>query len=277
MKDNSIDMNFQKMKDSLSPIIEGLLGRVIEHSEDIKALVDDTSSLTEASEEDRKLAKDYLNEAITDIRSCRLLYKEKIYSRASFFLQQAVEKSAKSWAIGFGMLDRQKARKSRHRTPMIFLNMLKRYEGWLSIIEEISPDINTDISGTRKFISKGTHADTASTTYEVIKANLTIIYSLDKLPGLMAVIAKSLTEPLGIEPIPSFLWQRTILGASLLVLGGITFPHAFFTRYPDGNIGKGELVPSDYCSDLGIVKAMPEIVECLAIRMELLKEQLEQK
>jgi len=92
------------------------------------------------------MAKDYLNEAITDIRSCRLLYKEKIYSRASFFLQQAVEKSAKSWAIGFGMLDRQKARKSRHRIHMIFFNMLKRYEGWLSIIEEISPDIIRHLS-----------------------------------------------------------------------------------------------------------------------------------
>jgi hypothetical protein len=65
---------------------------------------------------------------------------------ASFFSQQAVEKSAKSWAIGFGMLDRQKARKSRHRTPMIFFNMLKRYKGWLSIIEEISPDIIRHLS-----------------------------------------------------------------------------------------------------------------------------------
>lgn len=64
---------------------------------------------------------------------------------------------------------------------------------------------------------------------------------------------------------------------SLLILGLMTFPHAFSTRYPDGKVAGKELVPRDYNSKLGIVKSASRIEKCLVSKMTLLNNLLEER
>jgi len=86
----------------------------------------------------------------------------------------------------------------------------------------------------------------------------------------------SLLEPLGHRITTGFsVGQYGNVGMSLLILGLITFPHAFSTRYPDGGIADRELVPRDYNSKLGIVKSASRIEKCLVSKMTLLSNLLE--
>ncbi|MBA7661213.1 hypothetical protein ES703_69228 [subsurface metagenome] len=273
-------LDFDATWDQVSLVVkQALLKLTDKNRQDMQSLFNDTLKSTEVSPEDQKIAKDYLMEAFIDIRSYKLLYGERIYPRAIHFLQQAVEKAAKAWALGFGLLGREEVRRSSHRTPMVFLRILrtKTMERLLPLIKEIAPGMHTDISSAWQILSKGSHPDTAKMTKARIDDYLSSIDSLDRIENSIDSMMASLVKPLGHRTMGFSVGQHVNVGMSLLTLGMITFPHAFSTRYPDGKVADGELLPRDYNSKLGIVKSAPKIEKCLVSKMTLLSNLLDER
>lgn len=278
MGDQNLD--FQATWNAVLPVIKQLFPQLINaKSRDIQNLLNNTIESSKVSHEDRELAKDYLIEAFIDIRCCRLLRGKRIYSRAIYFLQQAIEKTAKAWALDYGVLNRKEVRRTMHRTPMIFLKMLKKegLEQWLSLIKQIAPDMCTDISNAEQILSKGSHPGIAKMPKPRIEGYLSSINTLDEVANSINAAMPSLAELLGQKPIISPIGQYVNVGLSVLFLGLIAFPHESFTRYPDGDIAFGELVPRNYDSNIGIVASISKMDKCLTSKMKLLNNLLEER
>lgn len=271
-------LDFDATWDQVSPVVEQALLKLTNKSrQDMQSLFNETLKSTEVSPEDQKIAKDYLLDALVDIRCYRILYGKRIYPRAIYFLQQAVEKTAKAWALGFGLLSREEVRRSNHRTPMVFLRILrtKTMEPLLPLIKGIAPGMRTDTSSAWQILSKGSHPDTAKMTKARIDDYLLSINSLDLIENDIDSMMASIIKLLGHKTEGFSVGQYANVGMSLLILGLITFPHAFFTRYSDGKVTHGELLPRDYNSKLGVVKSAPRIEKCLVSKMTLLSSLLE--
>lgn len=284
MGDQNIDL--KATWNTVYPVISQLLTKIITESPpEIQDLVKSTSEATRVSDEDCNLARLYLTDALEDLRSCRVLHSKKIESRSVFFLQQATEKTAKAWALGFGMLDRAQVRSSRHKTPMIFLKILERkaVSRWIPLIKQLDPLMHTDISKALRVFRKRRHPDVAKMTKTRIESYLLSVSSLDEIAVAVDLVMENFKTTfagiLGQKVLPFSIGQYMNVGMSLLILGLITFSHETFTRYSDGDVHatEPELIPQDYNSKLGIVKSIPKIDKCLTAKIKLLQDLLDKK
>jgi len=67
-----------------------------------------------------KLEKQLLEIAKQDMKASLLLYKNKLYSQAMFYLQQSVEKMAKAFAVHFGIITENELKKISHNPLKIY-------------------------------------------------------------------------------------------------------------------------------------------------------------
>jgi HEPN domain-containing protein len=100
------------------------------------------------------LEKQLLEAARIDLRACRLLYDQGIFSQSVYHLQQAVEKSSKSLVLSLGVIDEGDLKRIGHKTPRAFLKLLDESEigeAAKLITEKVAPNALTDTSDYRNF------------------------------------------------------------------------------------------------------------------------------
>jgi len=205
---------------------------------------------------DPVLEKQYLNAARTDLKACRILYGRSMYSLSVYHLQQAMEKSSKAWILYLGVITEDDLKRPiGHRTPRAFLKLLNESDiGKMTrgLIEYLNLRVSTDTSGYRDLVERK-YSEITAMDYESIKVLLDI---LDKIEKAVAEQLKELKPLLKSFEVPDSILEVPIAFAYLWLVASITFPHSETTRYPSKNFG-----PSDYTQDLGIVKALPELVK----------------
>ena len=208
----------------------------------------------------------FLNESIRDVASCRALSpkwwnrKHKTYPDAVYHLQQAVEKATKGYCLGTGILSINEIKGKRgHDTPYFLLKAILEKTSLKTFLEEKSEEAK------ERFQKAWDSIDNREKRIEIARINLLQIrHHLSKIDEynqgaelLMLSFAQQQNVNIDSKAIPITIRTLPIM-TSLQILGAITFPHEEFTRYPDGPI-----VPSDYTSKMGIVQAIPEIINHL--------------
>ena len=129
--------DFKTLWGQIAPII---INKIKQSFPDEKELLNNLLSMFELISKVRltedlavhKLGFDFLAEAERDIASCNALYSKKLYPHAVYHFQQAVEKAAKGYLLGFNLLSVQELR--THDTPELFLDALFEktgVESWL--------------------------------------------------------------------------------------------------------------------------------------------------
>ncbi|NYZ75860.1 HEPN domain-containing protein [Candidatus Micrarchaeota archaeon] len=219
--------------------------------------------------ENVNLVLEYLDCAEMDLAASEKLYQEQIFSLSAYHLQQAVEKTAKAQALLLGVVTRKELiGKVSHESPQIFIELLKKE--WVveftSIIKVIDPSAKTDSSGLSKIVdSKDETLEIARKPYKEI---MELTESIDKIKQAtsdkMLNVMNTMLEGYDIPLPESFSAVWAFL--DLYMLSMVTYPHATFTRYPDG-----ELKPKDYVKGLGIVDATPELIEKMKVVMPAIR------
>jgi len=216
---------------------------------------------------DRKIALDFLNEAEVDIKACETLYHKKIYSRAMFNLQQAVEKAAKGYVLGFGYMDLLEI--YTHNTPILLLEASLEKTGIRNWAKQISDQrIGVKIDKAYDALrDKDTRQVISQITYEEIKQFLTRIKDYGHTAiDLQNWISQQLCDITGSEKKPVFI-ESLSDWTVLYGLAIITHTHEASSRYPNEAI-----VPStSYTKKLGIVRATLDITERLKTTIQSMK------
>jgi HEPN domain-containing protein len=219
----------------------------------------------------RKLSHDFLNEAERDVRSCRVLYSIKMYPHAVYHFQQAVEKAMKGYCLAVGMLSLEEVRS--HDTPYLLLKGLFEKTGMKEMLKNLGPESKSVLDRAweaqhnrekRLEIARMRFEQIIHELSELDKDKKRIKQLLDSLTSLAATVRPGSPLPLEIMTLPVL--------ASLYRLGAISFPHEAFTRYPDDE----EMIPTEYVRELGVVKAIPKMTECLIIALKELRFELGQ-
>ncbi len=220
----------------------------------------------------RQLSYDFLNEAERDIKSYKVLYSKKIYPHAVYHFQQAVEKSMKGYCLALGMLSIEEIKS--HDTPYVLLKGVLEKTGLKDMLQSLSAE-------SKILLDKAWEAQDdlekrlkiAGMPFEQIINELNSIDNDREktkqirdalLPMLLALRIGSQALPLEITTLPVL--------ASLYRLGAVSFPHEAFTRYPDDE----KMTPTEYVSELGIVKAIPKMTKYLVTALKELRLELAQ-
>lgn len=215
----------------------------------------------------QKLGFDFLIEAERDIATCNALYSKKLYPHAVYHFQQAVEKAAKGYLLGFNLLSVQELR--THDTPELFLDALFEKTGIESWSKQLGDKtLETKITNARQVMSRpDKRQEIARTTYDNITAQLSLIPTyVNKAKALSESLIEQVSPIVGVEFPPPPIFQAISATVVLFTLAAISFPHVEYTRYPDK-----EITPSDYKASLGIVRAIPRMIKCLKPEIQRLK------
>ena len=201
------------------------------------------------------LEKKFISNAEKDLESCRILYRKGVYSLALYHLQQAIEKTTKAWVLYLGVISEDELRKIGHKTPRAFLKLLDQSEiGKMtySLVQISNVKIPKDTTRFRNLVeSEG--VDVARMDYKSIKMLLDVLHQMDKRAAKLLKPYKKVFNILNLDL--AGLHDIPIAFTSLYLISGLTFPHYEFTRYPGLAVE-----PSEYTKDLGIVKALPELI-----------------
>lgn len=215
----------------------------------------------------QQLAHGFFREAERDIDSCSTLYKHKIYSHSVYHFQQAVEKATKGYMLGFGLLNIQELR--THDTPELFISALLEKTGIESWARQLdNKALTKKIKDARQAITKADkRKEIALISYDNIMTHISLIDEfMKKGEPVLNCLFEQLPTIIGVESPP----PKILVGIStlvvLFVLAVSSFPHAEYTRYPEK-----ELTPSAYDAELGIVRAIPVMIEYLRNEVNKLK------
>ena len=201
------------------------------------------------------LEKKFILNAEKDLESCKILYHETIYSLAVYHLQQAIEKTTKAWVLYLGVIIEGQLKEIGHKTPRAFLELLENSpigEMARGLVKISNAKVTTDTTRVRNLVeSKG--LEIARMDYKSIRMLLDVLYRIEKQKGKTSKLYKTILKTLNVDP--EELFDIPIVFTSLYLVSGITFPHYEFTRYPGLAVEA-----SEYTKDLGIVKALPELM-----------------
>ena len=191
-----------------------------------------------------------------EIDTVKILYEHEKFPWAVYALQQSIEKIAKAWFLNIGFITEKDLKRIGHITPTLFIEYAKSEHGELAVkvAEAMGVKVSRDTSDYEHFIYKDP-MEYATMDYVGIKTLIDNIKNLEETitNGLQSNLLYSLLKKfIDLEnyfDIPiTFIW--------LFFLTSITFPHNQYPRYPNLN-----LEPWDYNMELGIVKALPELLE----------------
>ena len=243
-------------------------------SDDIDSMAQFTKSKNigwHSDETSKQLGVAFLNETDRDIKSCRVLCSKKIYPHAIYHFQQAVEKAMKAYCLGLGILSIEEIR--GHDTPYVLLKglfektgmkaMFKGSNSQSKILLDKAWEVKDD-PVKRLGIAKMPF-DQIMYELECIDADsqrAKLIADATQAVLFKAAQSKGVNKP----ALPLILLTFHIMPC-LYRLSVISFPHEAFTRYPDDE----EMTPADYVSELGIVKALPKMINYLATAVKELR------
>lgn len=217
------------------------------------------------------LSKDFLEISKNDLRATRILFKNDLFSLAVYHLQQAVEKTTKAYGLSLHIINDQDLSDISHETPRVFVKMIeeKWIQSYIDVLRVFYPSLKAYVKKLENLIEKKSSEilrwdekkikellkfsekfetldkeETRSNVYDVIELFLSLMVEEKKK---IVNVVKSMFKP-------EFLVKVTGLFTEMYLLSIITYPHAIYTRYPDG-----PLKPKNYTQDTGIVKMVLEI------------------
>lgn len=97
-----MDLNKSENYDALLILVT--VNEIINNPQKSKELKEIFEFMRKSAKENKEAAKEFLLYALEDIKSAKILYKEKIFSNSVYHLQQAIEKMVKSCALGSGII-----------------------------------------------------------------------------------------------------------------------------------------------------------------------------
>ena len=233
-----------------------------------------------------ELCRNYLAIAKEDAAVSRLLYNEGRTAPALYHIQQGIEKTTKAFCLAAGIATPESLTDT-HRTPQPLLSAMgKKYFG-AGLLRTLDKDCRKklrranhlvnhrqDILARLPFLSTGRELgirelldalDSLSRHQELLE---------EKEQRVKTIMAGCLPEHeadiLGFAAV-----KFGQVGPACLVLGALTYPHESSTRYPGG-----DLEPHHYEGDLGIVQAIPSLLERTPLtirRVEELVDHIEQR
>jgi hypothetical protein len=194
-----------------------------------------------------------------------------------YHLQQAAEKGTNAFCLALGITNPHKL-KSHHRSPVFLLQALNsayllNFERLLSNIggknyRRVLKQVNKTINGEPEYLARLPFGSTRGSlgiralfdTLDNLGAGSSTIEDVERkvkeavaecLPEFQDIALNYSTEGMG------------LLGVNCYLLGVLTFPHESYTRYPGGN-----LEPQDYNNELGIVQAVPQLLNRVPTMIE---------
>ncbi len=215
-------------------------------------------------------ADKYLNAGEADYTATKLLFQHKEFALSVYHIQQAIEKAMKAFCLSIGDVTIEEL-STTHRTPLPLLKMIEEKPGseMISILDSLG---NQDYRATIKQVKRLVNSDQQRLAKLPLNSSVRAL-SIEALVRVADAVFT--THPLleqkenevktvFAEYLPEY--RESIVGYSLVksgqaagqcyIFGVLTFPHESYTRYPGGF-----LEPQDYTQEIGIVQAIPIIVE----------------
>lgn len=243
-----------------------------------------TAAISEASDKEKQLerislAEEFLKAGQTDISASFLLHQNGDYPNAVYHLQQAVEKITKAYGLAFAMINREdlykgdKKKLIGHVTPKVFLGLFDKKIGVAAVElpKVLNLNMKTDLTDLKKLI-KEKPLELANLNYEAIhtlvELNTKLRVALDtpeirggcknavEVAGTLLIEDQQIQK--NIEKLKKnsyVIVELTLALMSMYLWAMVTFPHFAYTRYPND-----EMPIKKYDSELGIVRALPEVL-----------------
>lgn len=240
-------------------------------------------SPSESSAPDLGLCEGYVWSAKEDTRAAELLDKNGHASLSVYHLQQAAEKGMKAFCLAGGIATGESLKRT-HRTPQPLLTALASdYLGDMTSL--FSRLANKDYRGTLRRVDRLVNSEPHALALLPFKSSRTQL-GIEVLLRTLDAVARS--QPLlddKEEEVKTILaeclpeYKDAIMAFSVgegghaavqcYILGALTFPHESPTRYPGGFIE-----PQQYDRNLGIVQAIPSLVERMPLMITSVEEVL---
>jgi len=227
------------------------------------------------------MADKYLDAGEADYRAAKLLFQHKEFALSVYHIQQAIEKAMKAFCLSIGDVT-IKELLTTHRTPQPLLNLIEEKPGseMISILNSLG---NRDYKATITQVKKLVNSDQQRLAKLPLNSSArilgieTLIRVADAIFTTHPLLEQKENEVKTVfaEYLPEY--KESIVTYSLVksgqaagqcyILGVLTFPHESYTRYPGGF-----LEPQDYTQEIGIVQAIPTIIERIPRTLGLVRD-----
>lgn len=227
------------------------------------------------------IADKYIGAGEADYRAANLLFQHGELALSVYHIQQAIEKTMKAFCLSIGDVT-IKELLTTHRTPQPLLKIIEEKPGseMMSILSSLgNRDYKTAITQVKRLVNSDQQrlanlpmnssprvlgieglirvADALFTTHPLLE---------QKENEVKTVFAEYLPEyKESINTYSSVKFGQA--AGQCYIFGVLTFPHESYTRYPGGF-----LEPQDYTQGLGIVQAIPIIIERIPRTLDLVRD-----
>ena len=225
-------------------------------------------------------ARKYLAAGEADYRVVNLLFQQGELALSVYHIQQAIEKAMKAFCLSVG--DVTIGELLTHRTPQPLLKIIGERPGseMISVLNSLgNRDYKTAITQVKKLVNSGQQqlAKLPMKSSARVRGIEVLIKVADALLTTHPLLEQKEKEVKTIfaEYLPEY--KESIVTYSLVkfgqaagqcyILGVLTFPHESYTRYPGGF-----LEPQDYTQEIGIVQAIPIIMERIPRTLGLVRD-----
>jgi len=227
------------------------------------------------------MADKYLAAGEADYWAVNLLFKHRELALSVYHIQQAIEKAMKAFYLSVGDVTIEELRKT-HRTPQLLLKIIEERHG-REMISALNSLGNRDYKAAITQVKKLVNSDQQQLAKLPMKSSARVrgieelIEVADALITTQPLLEKKENEAKTVfsEYLPEYkeslvtypLVKIGQAGLQCYILGMLTFPHESYTRYPGGF-----LEPQDYTQALGIVQAIPIIIERVPRTLSLVRD-----
>jgi len=227
------------------------------------------------------VADKYLDAGEADYRAATLLFEHKEFALTVYHIQQAIEKAMKSFCLSIGDVSVEEL-STTHRTPLPLLKIIEEKPGseMISVLNSIgNQDYRVTVRQVKRLVNSdqqrlanlplnsSARALDIETLIRVADAVFTTHPLLEQKENeVKAVFAEYLPEYK--ESIVAYSSVKSGQAAGqCYILGVLTFPHESYTRYPGGF-----LEPQDYTEGIGIVQAIPIMIQRIPRTLGLVRD-----
>ncbi len=228
------------------------------------------------------MCREYLAAAKRDARAAEVLDNSNGQAALTLYhIQQGIEKATKALCVAMGIATPESLR-STHRTPQPLLAALGKNflgEGAAEFLRALDKGYRKKLKRANVLVNNR-QQKLARLPFRRTGWDLGIEDFLDTLDNLARhqewfeqkeenvkkILAGCLPEYR--DQILAFAAAKYALAApNCLVIGALTYPHESSTRYPGG-----DLEPPDYAGELGIVRAIPSLLERTPLTIRRVEE-----
>ena len=241
------------------------------------------------------LAEELLLVAIDDLNVAKRLYDGRQYAQCIFHLQQAVEKTGKAYSLALGLEEDPKS--MGHQVAPAYIKIMERFPAIAAELDSVGVHTTQNFNETIAVLSRKRSPSVSRAAFRSEVGTFFSKLSLDEMAALMAAADRgSNAVQFELEDLKEVLTQKSsgivgrqlsqdetirvrqslnrvdgeltdcaskIMGfasglSKMFVLSVLLDPHYISTRHPDKNLN---LRPSDYVVGLGIVDAIPLLIE----------------